>query len=225
MGFVNILSFFLSFCSVIENIQCLFLGTSLVMLFGRCETDDAIIRYRGVIFLVSVLFSYFKLLCRNSLCTESVFYRWSEVTSQNAGEVMVRWHRVRGPWTPGGRLVRESSHPVMKRLLLFSCRQSIHQLGLPNLASNEQHNPRVCAVHAQQILAALFTSHMSCSRCFAFANNKATNRRHAFIKTCVRNSPRPFLWQPSLVAGTAWLHIPEERKLMYDHGAAEQNTF
>lgn len=44
-------------------------------------------------------------------------------------------------------LVRESSYPVMERLLLFSCRQSIHQLSLPNLALNEQHNPRVCATH------------------------------------------------------------------------------
>lgn len=44
-------------------------------------------------------------------------------------------------------LVRESSYPVMERLLLFSCRQSIHQLSLPNLALNEQHNPRVCAIH------------------------------------------------------------------------------
>jgi len=43
-----------------------------------------------------------------------------------------------------GGSVRESccaSRPVMERLLLFSCRQSIHQPGLPNLALNEQHNP------------------------------------------------------------------------------------
>lgn len=113
----------------------------------------------------------------------------------------------------------------MKRLLLFSCRQSIHQLGLPNLALNEQRNPWVCAMQAQQILAALFPFHMSCSWCLAFANNKATNRRCAFIKTGGRNSPRPFLWLPSSVAGTTWLHLPEERKRMYDNGAAEQNTF
>lgn len=62
MGFVNILSFFLSFCSVIENIQCLFLGTSGVMLvFCHCEIDDALLQSRGVIFLFSVLFSCFKL--------------------------------------------------------------------------------------------------------------------------------------------------------------------
>lgn len=49
-----------------------------------------------------------------------------------------------------GDSARESccaSCPVMERLLLFFCRQSIHQLSLPNLALNEQHNPCVCTVH------------------------------------------------------------------------------
>lgn len=65
------------------------------------------------------------------------------------------------------------SRPVMERLLLFSCRQSIHQLSLPNLALNEQHNPCVCAVHTQDkssrsrfilsLLASLFTLHMLCA--------------------------------------------------------------
>lgn len=113
----------------------------------------------------------------------------------------------------------------MKRLLLFCCRQSIHQLGLPNLALNEQHNPWVCAMHRTTNPGCVFTSHISCSWRFAFANNKATNRRHAFIKTCGGDPPRPFLWLPSPAAATTWLHLPEQQKLMYDNGAAEQNTF
>lgn len=45
--------------------------------------------------------------------------------------------------------LREHSSAVMERLLLFSCRQSIHQRCLPNLALNEQHNPCVCAAHTE----------------------------------------------------------------------------
>lgn len=76
------------------------------------------------------------------------------------GEVIVRWHK--GFMDAWCGLVRESSYPVMERLLLFSCRQSIHQLSLPNLALNEQHNPRVCAIHTHNKFSLHF-SHVTCA--------------------------------------------------------------
>lgn len=58
-----------------------------MLVFCHCEIDDAIIHYRGVIFLFSVLFSHFKLLCRISRVHLA---RWSEAMPQKAGDL----HRV-----------------------------------------------------------------------------------------------------------------------------------
>lgn len=174
-------------------------------LFWHWEINDAIRHYRGAVFLFTVSFSYFKLWGRISRVhlqrSNAAESWWSALSTDWSSlvEVIVRWHE--GFMDAWCGLVRESSYPVMERLLLFSCRQSIHQLSLPNLALNEQHNPRVFAIHTHNKFSLHFL-HVSCAvynvlRLQAI-KPQTGDTLNIIIKTWGRNLPWSFWLLPSL---------------------------